>query len=211
MALSQGRVAYLQVWRWGLPQFGFGRQPNNEVRIDAFQCILVALAARMLEMRFVMLKVSGISWSSSFIRRLALFQSLRQFISWAFCVIVFYCILILIEYFSGVKLFKDWGIFFFPVVLSLYSVYCALPCRFYVFGLPLGEVKSRVDEVAGKSGYIIYRSENGKFSYRSKLPKWLSWQENSVCLVDEEGRICVESPRLIIRRLHSSLNSAVSG
>ncbi|QBI13479.1 hypothetical protein [Xanthomonas oryzae] len=210
MALSQGRAAYLQGWRWVLPQFGFGRQPNNEIRIDVFRRILVELAARMLEMRFLMRKVSDVSWSVSFIRRLALFQSLRQFISWAFCVIAFYYILILVESVIGVKLFKGWGIFIFPVVFSLYSVYCALPCRFYVFGAPLSEVKSRVDEVVVKSGYIISSSVDGKLSYRSKLPKWLSWSENSVYLIDEEGKICVESPRLIIRRLHSSISSTVS-
>jgi len=151
------------------------------------------------------MKVTRIEWEAGLLRRVLLFQSLRQFASFAFFLLVALAVARALLYVAGSHLGLD-SIALPALAGALYPVYLVLPERFFVEAQALPLLAAQLDAELVFLGYRRRRDMPGVV-YASRLPRWLSWEENRIRLVDEPGRIKVVAPRLVAKRIQARVDA----
>ncbi|HHZ21687.1 TPA: hypothetical protein HH295_07120 [Xanthomonas vasicola pv. zeae] len=145
--------------------------------------------------------IKDFRWELSLKRRIIPFQSPSQLVSFFFY--LFFAeifVFALIEILPG-DIEKKIFIMAPSIFLSFFPLYEVIPKSFIVEGMSANELCYKAEEKLDKLGYKRCDEQTG-FVYFSKLPRIISWKENSVKLVDVKGGCKVIAPKLISKKLH---------
>ncbi|WP_152640337.1 hypothetical protein [Xanthomonas sp. MUS 060] len=148
-----------------------------------------------------MAPIKDFRWELSLKRRFIPFQSISQVASFFFY-LFFAEILVfaLIEILPGD--IEDKIFIMAPsIFLSFFPLYEVIPKSFIVEGMSANELCHKVQGKLDKLGYKKCEEQAG-FIYLSKLPKIISWKENSVKLIDVKDGCKVIIPKLISKKVH---------
>ncbi|WP_152624898.1 hypothetical protein [Xanthomonas sp. GPE 39] len=148
-----------------------------------------------------MAPIKDFRWELSLKRRVIPFQSISQVVSF-----FFYLFLAEILVFALIEILpgdiEDKIFIMAPsIFLSFFPVYEVIPQSFIVEGMSANELHHKVQGKLDKLGYKRCEEQAG-FVYFSKLPKIISWKENSVKLIDVKDGCKVIAPKLISKKVH---------
>ncbi len=146
-----------------------------------------------------------VRWKYPLARRLLLFQSLSQALSWLACVALVLALVAAVNLLLG-KDPVNLSCCIAAVVGSLPSLYAALPCVLDVDKGSPAQVMARLEPVARHLGYVMVEkpdAESGIFI--SRLPRVLRWHENRIIVRARSHGVCVEAPKLVARKISQHL------
>lgn len=133
-----------------------------------------------------------------FRRRLLLFNSVPQFLSWVGCVAAVILFGGLLIWWHG----GDRAHFGVPLIGalagSLPAVWLARPSRFVVHGPGRAQAFQVLEERMLSGGFVHAGVEEGVHRYRRKQPRWLRWNEQDVHLSMERDVLLVDGPRVML-------------
>lgn len=139
-------------------------------------------------------------------KRILLFQSLDQLVSYLLVLgIVFLGISFLFRIFFGEQ---SLGPYMGACLGALSVVWLVQPCSFFVRrNLNSGMINAVIEDRIRKYGYVVeeeFMNDSGAI-YRHKLPRWLTWKENDVCVWRDLTTINVRGPRYVVRLIYKAV------
>lgn len=146
-----------------------------------------------------------IQWKYSLIRRMFLFQSLSQVLSWLGCLALVWIFIGCLSLLSGGG-FINIRYFLIALLGSLPPLYMTMPCILYVDGGTPRRVAANLEPVLWRLGYVIsgmLREDGGRFI--SKLPRLLRWNENQIIVSSSARGVRIEAPKIVIGRIREKL------
>ncbi|QHQ29278.1 hypothetical protein XaFJ1_GM002565 [Xanthomonas albilineans] len=152
-------------------------------------------------MEEIMAPIKDFRWELSLKRRIIPFQSISQLASF-----FFYLFSAEILIFSLIEILpgdiEDKIFIMIPsILLSFFPLYEVIPKSFIIEGMSAAEICYKIEGKLDKLGYERCEKQT-EFVYFSKLPKIISWKENSVRLIDVKDGCKVIAPKLISKKIH---------
>jgi len=149
------------------------------------------------------MEVSDIEWEISILKRMVLFQSLEQLLSF----LIFFIFSISISLLVICALPGDFHgkiVMIIPAaVMSFFPLYGVFPRSFVIRGAKCAQVKSCLSKYLNFLGYVKADKDDTSI-YQSKLPKFLSWKENRVMMYECPEGVKIILPNLIAKRIRQS-------
>jgi hypothetical protein len=150
--------------------------------------------------------------SHSKFRLLILFQSHRQALSWFIAVTLVFLIIYLISNLFQLKEIPVEVTFFSVISGSAFSLIFALKFEFFIHSDNENMKKIIIEEIYSL-GYEKYdgREIDGKEDiFKQKGPTWLSWRESDLIIKNENGRMKIIGPLLLIWKIRNNIFKSIN-
>ena len=148
--------------------------------------------------------ITEVTWKDPWTRRVLLFQSVPQMLSWLACVLAVYLVVVVIARLAHATTVNP-RYFIVGFLGTLPSLYGTLPCVFSVSGADRARIEEAVDRFARRMGYVGMPAGRGEKAYRSKLPRLLRWDENVIRLAADGSDIRIQAPKIVAARLRQAI------
>ncbi|MFG6428695.1 hypothetical protein [Roseateles sp. LYH14W] len=141
-------------------------------------------------------------WLLPLSRRVILFQSLHQLLSWALIVVAtFLLVQMFFEFAGGPEV---------PALVLLLAIACGA-LQSLVFALPgamtvSSIADSRIQMGIEGCGYVLWQEDASAAVYRQKLPAWLRWDESNVIVKKSGADISIQGPYYLLKRIGRQLS-----
>ncbi len=153
------------------------------------------------------LKMSEVVWKVPMWRRLLLFQSSAQMLSWlCFLVLCLLCVQGL--YLAFAHQAMPVHVCVAACLGTLPSLYAALPCVFVMDAGHWVRVAPGFPEAVRVYGDVPASGDpdGAPLVYRHRLPRWARWEENAILIVPSHGgSVTVQAPKAVAGKLRARL------